>query len=417
MKAPTLALFALATIAQNAETAAASTPLEYEQEFAQWLASHRLAFNEPFEYLRRLEAFVANDIFIRDHNERGSASFTLGHNEFSHLTFDEFASLKRGFQMPAGYLEQRRANVNATWAANAFGDDASAPESVDWVEKGAVTGVKNQGQCGSCWAFSTTGAVEGAAFVASGKLPNLSEQELVDCDHNGDNGCNGGLMDHAFQWIEAQGGICAESDYEYHAAVEQCRPCKQVVQVSGFVDVPPNNEKALKAAVAKQPVSVAIEADQREFQFYKAGVFDQACGTQLDHGVLVVGYGAEGNKAFWKVKNSWGPTWGESGYIRLARNLGPRAGQCGIAMVPSYPHASWVAAATPQGPVPERSEAIGGPFELEDDLGELVDLAVTTMMLELAHEVESDMARDVEAALEVQNEQAQHDGKVFEYIP
>lgn len=261
----------------------------------------------------------------------------------------------------------------------------------------------------SCWAFSTTGAVEGAAFVSGGKLPNLSEQELVDCDHNGDNGCNGGLMDHAFQWIQEKGGICAESEYAYHATQEQCHECKQVVKVSGFVDVNPNDETALKAAVAKQPVSVAIEADQREFQFYKSGVFDKTCGTQLDHGVLVVGYGVEDSKKFWKVKNSWGAAWGENGYIRLARELGPEGGQCGIAMVPSYPQATWATTAPADG---EKEEAMGQQLpgqELTAEFNEMFDLAIETILAELADNMESELGRVAQTD--------QRDAKVYEYIP
>lgn len=184
--------------------------------------------------------------------------------------------------------------------------------------------------------------MEGAAYVASGKLPNLSEQELVDCDHNGDMGCNGGLMDHAFAWIEDHGGLCSEDDYEYKAKQGVCKECNSVVTVSGFQDVNPKDEQALKAAVVQQPVSVAIEADQRAFQFYHSGVFNATCGTRLDHGVLVVGYGEEDGQKYWKVKNSWGASWGDKGYIRLAREANGPAGQCGVAMVPSYPFATLI---------------------------------------------------------------------------
>jgi len=370
MKVFALATFLAATVAALA--AAAPTPLEYEHEFAAWLEQHDLVFEDPLVYVKKMETYIANDVFIRHHNAHSNTSFTLGHNEFSHLTFAEFATMKKGFQMPEGYLEKRlqKTQANASIAAE------DAPASVDWVEKGGVTAVKNQGQCGSCWAFSTTGAVEGAAFVSGGRLPSLSEQELVDCDHNGDHGCNGGLMDHAFRWIQEQGGICSESAYDYHGAVEECHECKRVVKVTGFKDVAANNEAALKIAVAKQPVSVAIEADQREFQFYKSGVFDKQCGTQLDHGVLAVGYGVEDDKKFWKVKNSWGSAWGENGYIRLARDLGPAAGQCGIAMVPSYPHAAWIA-----GAEEEKQEKQVAEPEVMSLLTESLDLALENMLL------------------------------------
>lgn len=175
--------------------------------------------------------------------------------------------------------------------------------------------------------------------MATGTLPNLSEQELVDCDDNGDMGCNGGLMDHAFQWIESH-GICSDSNYTYVGHRTVCRTCQEVVRVTSYQDVNPQDEKALKVAVAQQPVSVAIEADQRAFQFYKSGVFNLTCGTQLDHGVLAVGYGIEDDQKYWKVKNSWGGSWGEQGYIRLSREDKGPSGQCGIALAPSYPIAT-----------------------------------------------------------------------------
>lgn len=299
---------------------------------------HRIAFADALEFAKRLGNYIANDLYIMEHNvENAWTGVTLGHNEFSHLSFDEFKHRMTGLVMPKGYYEQRLASrIDGLWS------DVQVPESVDWEELGGVTPVKNQGMCGSCWAFSTTGSVEGAVFVSSGKLISLSEQELVDCDHNGDMGCSGGLMDHAFAWIEDNGGICAEGDYEYKAKAQVCRSCNTTVKVTGFQDVNAQDEHALKVAVAQQPVSVAIEADQKAFQFYKSGVFNLTCGSRLDHGVLAVGYGSDNGQKFWKVKNSWGATWGENGYIRLARDENGPAGQCGIASVPSYPFATLV---------------------------------------------------------------------------
>lgn len=310
----------------------------YEKKFFKWIHEFKIKIHEAEEFVDRLNIFAKNDAFIEQHNQDAEQhGYTLGHNAFSHLTWEEFRSSYFGFSMPENYLNQRLLNASSS-SLNVQSIDA--PDAIDWVEKGAVTAVKNQGQCGSCWAFSTTGAVEGAAFIASGKLEDLSEQELVDCDSVLDRGCGGGLMDHAFQWIEHHHGLCRENDYPYNAKAGICSTlCQPAVQVDSFTDVVPNDEQALKAAVAKQPVSVAIEADQPQFQFYKSGVFTKRCGTKLDHGVLIVGYGEEDGSKFWKVKNSWGERWGEKGYIKLARELGPIEGQCGIAMVPSYPQA------------------------------------------------------------------------------
>jgi C1A family cysteine protease len=215
----------------------------------------------------------------------------------------------------------------------------SAPTTpVDWRKKNAVTPVKNQGQCGSCWAFSTTGSVEGAWALANNTLVSLSEQQLMDCSTaQGNQGCNGGLMDNAFTWIISNGGITGESDDAYLGAAGTCPTGAPVrAKITAFKDIPVGDENSLQAAATLGPVSIAIEADQPAFQFYSGGVLDDAsCGTTLDHGVLIVGFGTDSasNKPYWIVKNSWGASWGEQGYIRMVRNKN----QCGLAQSASYP--------------------------------------------------------------------------------
>jgi len=187
------------------------------------------------------------------------------------------------------------------------------PAAIDWTTQGAVTEVKDQGQCGSCWSFSTTGSLEGAFFLAGNDLTEFSEQMLVDCDNNGDMGCNGGLMDNAFQWIESNGGICTEQDYPYQAVGGTCASSDCTVVAGSapttYTDVKEHSLSSMEAAVANAPVSIAIQADQPAFQLYTSGVMDGNCGHQLDHGVLAVGYGtdADSGEDFWKIKNSWAP--------------------------------------------------------------------------------------------------------------
>ncbi|CAN1229460.1 Senescence-specific cysteine protease SAG39, partial [Linum perenne] len=177
---------------------------------------------------------------------------------------------------------------------------SDVPTTVDWRKNGAVTPIKDQGKCGCCWAFSTVASVEGINQLGNNQ------------------GCNGGLMDDAFKFITSN-----------HAA-----------QIKGFEDVPPNDEGALVKAVANQPISVAIEASDSSFRFYESGVFSGECGTGLDHGVTVVGYGEEEDgKKYWIVKNSWGEEWGEEGYVRMERDVDAKEGLCGIAMKASYPTA------------------------------------------------------------------------------
>ncbi len=215
-----------------------------------------------------------------------------------------------------------------------------APASMDWRTQGAVTPVKNQGQCGSCWAFSTTGSLEGCHAIKTGNLVSLSEQNLVDCD-TVDGGCNGGLMDNAFAFIQREGGVDTEASYPYEGYGDTCRYSTSNIGAtdSGFVDVARNSESALVEALSGRPVSIAIEADTMVFQQYAGGVLDStSCGTQLDHGVLAVGYGTDPSGGdYYIVKNSWGASWGESGYLRISRKNASNGGICGINKSASYP--------------------------------------------------------------------------------
>jgi C1A family cysteine protease len=320
-------LKALAVLA----TAVASSDCGLYPSFNEWAVAHGKIY-EPTERDYRNTVFNANVAKIIAHNT-GNSSWTMAVNKFADLTGDEFKS------MYAGGLRKRKRSLRRQ--ADAIFNTTANPPSVDWTTKGAVTPVKNQQQCGSCWAFSTTGSVEGAWFLAKGTLPSLSEQQLVDCsDAEGNQGCNGGLMDYAFEYIINNKGITTEAAYPYTAqdgtCVSQGKPV--AATLSGYKDVVANSEVALETAIVQQPVSIAVEADQSVFQFYSGGVMDSACGTQLDHGVLAVGYGVDSGKEYYKVKNSWGESWGEKGYIRLGRGakFNP-SGQCGIQMEPSYP--------------------------------------------------------------------------------
>ncbi|NP_001290530.1 oryzain alpha chain precursor [Elaeis guineensis] len=303
-----------------------------------WLAKHGRAYNALGEKERRFEIFKDNVLFIDAHNaaaDAGHRSFRLGLNRFADMTNEEYRAVYLGTR-PAGH--RRRARVGSDRYRYNAGEDL--PESVDWRAKGAVAAVKDQGSCGSCWAFSTVAAVEGINKIVTGDLISLSEQELVDCDNGYNQGCNGGLMDYGFEFIINNGGIDTEEDYPYTARDGKCdqyRKNAKVVSIDGYEDVPVNDEKALQKAVANQPVSVAIEAGGREFQLYHSGIFTGRCGTDLDHGVVAVGYGTENGKDYWIVRNSWGGDWGESGYIRMERNVNTSTGKCGIAIEPSYP--------------------------------------------------------------------------------
>ncbi|KAF8031062.1 hypothetical protein BT93_D0295 [Corymbia citriodora subsp. variegata] len=281
-----------------------------EQNFEQWIREHGRTYVDSEEKGNRFEIFVDNLRFIEDFNHARNRTFKLGLNVLSNLTVEEFLTIHTGLAVPLVRRNSprtmlfRKANI------------ADVSDSIDWVEKGAVNAIENQA------------AVESIIQINIGNLPEQSEQQLVDCT-SGNNGCNGGWMDTAFEYMIQNGGITSETNYSYRVADRT---------ITGYEDVPTNNEGELLKAVAMQPVSIALDASGREFQSYSSGVFSGGCGTAMTHAVAIVGYGTtEDGTKYWKIRNSWGETWGEAGYMRIQRDFGQPQGLCGLAMHPAYP--------------------------------------------------------------------------------
>jgi len=290
------------------------------------MARHNKNYYNDAEFQYRLGVYRSNLQFIEEHNKLNKG-FSVAMNQFGDLTNTEFGRLFLGIKKT---VKPAKADIVAK---------SGLPSSWDWSQQGAVTPIKNQGQCGSCWSLSATGSMEGAWFLKKGNLVSLSEQQLVDCSSRfGNQGCNGGLMDDAFKYIISNGGLDTEADYAYTARDGKCdatKQAKKVASITGFTDVPANNEAALEDAVAsKGPVSVAINVVS-DFQFYSSGIYNGACSSSasaLNHGVVVVGFENSGS-AYWIVRNSWGTSWGEKGYIRMTKGKNI----CGIADAASYP--------------------------------------------------------------------------------
>jgi cathepsin L len=303
----------------------------FKQEHGKKYASHQ-------EELYRLNVWSSNADFVEKHNaeaDAGKHTFWVKMNKFGDLLSHEFVRIYNGFN---NTMREAQSKVGRKYFK--LDENVAVPDSIDWRTQGYVTPVKDQGQCGSCWSFSATGSLEGQHFKAAKTLASLSEQNLVDCSGKfGNQGCNGGLMDQAFQYIKANNGIDSEESYPYEAVDGQCRfDAKNVASTdSGFVDIKSKDEDELKNAVGTVgPVSVAIDASHASFQLYSHGIYHEIfCSqTRLDHGVLAVGYGSESGQDYWLVKNSWAATWGDQGYIKMSRN---RKNNCGIATAASYP--------------------------------------------------------------------------------
>jgi len=302
-------------------------PTPVYDSWVHWKQHNGKSYGTNTEESYRSQVFYANYKTVMTSNQAGN-TYTLGLNGFADLTNTEFLTQYTGLNA------QKMRTLSAVKL-----DESSVPESKDWRSTATVA-VKDQGQCGSCWAFSTVAAVEGMVAVNGGGLHSLSEQQLVDCAGGewGNQGCNGGLMDSAFRYVEKY-GLMAESDYGYKAVDGDCKYDASQVQahITSFTDVTANSPSQMKAALANRPVSVAIDAGP--IQLYTSGVFTSYCGNQLDHGVTAEGYGSDNGQDFWLIRNSWGGSWGESGYFRLERTDESGPGKCGLLMQASYPTA------------------------------------------------------------------------------
>ncbi|XP_072999074.1 senescence-specific cysteine protease SAG12-like [Typha latifolia] len=325
-----LALFLLVCASFASQVASDTSDDAMKAKHEQWMAEYKRVYVNAEEKQLRFEVFKRNVRYIEGSNNKPTQSYKLNVNQFADLTNEEFMATHGGLKM----------TTNTTTSSTPFMyENLKWPRWVDWRQRGAVTDVKNQGNCGSCWAFSAVAAIEGINKIKRGPLISLSEQELVDCDFL-DYGCNGGWMNNAFNFLMQNGGIDTGSDYPYQGHQGTCDIRKlfnRVVRIRGYKNVPKNNEMALMKAVAGQPISVAIDASSYDFQFYHSGVFTGYCGTSLNHAVTVVGYNKDRGSNYWIVKNSWGTGWGENGYIRMQKDIRKPEGLCGIAMAASFP--------------------------------------------------------------------------------
>lgn len=318
------------------------------EEWNEFKTKYNKSYPEPTEDQMRFKIFLENKHKIATHNRRaanGERSYTLGLNKYADMSHREFVTTMNGYDPKLKHNKSQPLTHDFDTELKKLGQEPNfeLPKSVDWRQHGYVSPVKDQGHCGSCWAFSSTGALEGQHFRKTGDLISLSEQNLVDCSKKyGNMGCDGGLMANAFTYIRENHGVDTENSYPYVAHDDTCHFKKNRVGADdkGYIEIPSGNEKKLTQALAlKGPISIAIDASQESFRLYNGGVYDEPlCGNgeeNLDHGVLAVGYGTDPvHGDYYLVKNSWSETWGQSGYIKMARN---KDNQCGIATSACYP--------------------------------------------------------------------------------
>ncbi|KAI5664991.1 hypothetical protein M9H77_24314 [Catharanthus roseus] len=323
-----LVVFAVCASEVNSRTTHHHGLSMIKKHHEQWMAKHGRVYKNEMEREMRFKIFAENYKHIESaNNKAGNSSYKLGLNSYADLTDEEFQSYA------FGYLTPKVSPSSRNFRRFRYRNATDLPESVDWRQKGAVTHIKNQGRCGSCWAFAMVAMVEGMHQINKGELVSLSEQHLLDCTE-GCYGCGGGYYYETYMYIERNGGIAKEEDYSYEGYEDYCqaRYIKPYVKIGGFETVP-RNEHALMQAVANQPVGVSI--DGSGFRYYSEGIFDgPCCKYHSNHAVVIVGYGtSEDGIPYWLVKNSWGTRWGEDGYVRMKRGVNI----CGINNDASYP--------------------------------------------------------------------------------
>ncbi|XP_062095881.1 zingipain-2-like [Humulus lupulus] len=307
----------------------------------QWMAQYGRTYADDIEKNIRFEIFKNNVNYVENFNKEANRTYIVGINKFADLTNEEFLSYFTGLKMAVVPSSSSSGEYNSFKYENLTVDDV--PSSIDWRNKGAVTDVKNQRKCGSCWAFSSVAAVEGITQITTGYLVSLSEQQLVDCSSE-NNGCNGGFLEKAFEYIIKNQGLTTETSYPYEdrddlACEVGTNAVEFATQITGYERVPLYSEEALLKAVAMQPVSVGIEATE-SLKLYSSGIFtgDDCSGNDVSHAVTFVGYGTtEDGNNYWLAKNSWGENWGENGYVRIMRDVESFEGVCGIATAAAYP--------------------------------------------------------------------------------
>ena len=318
----TLFLLSLSFASSVSELSAAHQFSAFREKF------HKI-YSDSTEAQYRLQVFKDNLEFIQQRNSE-QHSYVLGVTPFTDLTLEEF---RTRFVLNSKIVSKRKEmNLQQTYSTSL--SSSTLPQDIDWRSAGAVSSVKDQASCGSCWAFAAVGSIEGAYYQKTGKLVDLSPQYLVDCDYS-DTGCSGGLMTTAFEYIMIN-GVPLESKYPYRGKEQSCKSVSMETSILGYYEVPIGNSYELQKAVNVRPVAVAIEAGTSEFQNYKSGVFVEDCGHSLDHGVLLVGYSLSASTPYYIIKNSWGSDWGENGYIRLGIT-DDYYGVCGINLMASYP--------------------------------------------------------------------------------
>lgn len=301
--------------------------------FKEFISTYNKVYDTETEYNKRLEIFCKNYEFIDNHN-RNDVTFSLDINQFADLTAEEFNSL----YTPAPILLNQNSDFDVD---DIVYDKFTLPKNFDWREDNHVSAVKNQAICGSCWTFSTTGSIESHYSIYKNEKVLLSEQELVDCSWMyGNLGCSGGMVDRAYRYIK-RFGLSSEKDYPYTAKDNVCK-FKSIMKsdnktfITGWKNVQPLNETRLTETLYNiGPIAIAIDASGDAFRFYKSGIYDN-CGYNLNHAVLLVGYGVENGQEYYTIKNSWGETYGDKGYIKVARGKHPW-GTCGLAMMPNFP--------------------------------------------------------------------------------